>query len=147
MFPFSGPSRVTAKVLSEDPRDLEHRLLTVLCLVAALVSFLVVIPMNVVHHFPLRVHLVMGGFGTAAFVLFLVCRSGRYPGVLSLAVMLGTLDFLWFLKGASSGAIPLFFVLPTAFAVIFFRGRKLGALLVFLLLNGTVIFAVDFFWP
>ena len=147
MFPFSGSSRFNARVLPEDPRDLEHRLLTILCLVAALVSFLVVIPMNLVHHFPLRVHLVMGGFGAASFALYLACRGGRYPGVLSLAVMLATLDFVWFFKGASSGAIPLFFVLPTTFAVIFFRGRKLGILLGFLLLNGVLIFAADLLWP
>ncbi|WP_306599209.1 PAS domain-containing hybrid sensor histidine kinase/response regulator [Geothrix sp. 21YS21S-2] len=147
MFPFSGSSRFNARVLPEDPRDLEHRLLTILCLVAALVSFLVVIPMNLVHHFPLRVHLVMGGFGAASFALYLACRGGRYPGVLSLAVMLATLDFVWFFKGASSGAIPLFFVLPTTFAVIFFRGRKLGILLGLLLLNGVLIFAADLLWP
>jgi len=147
MFPFSGSSRFNARALPEDPRDLEHRLLTILCLVAALVSFLVVIPMNLVHHFPLRVHLVMGGFGAASFALYLACRGGRYPGVLSLAVMLATLDFVWFFKGASSGAIPLFFVLPTTFAVIFFRGRKLGILLGFLLLNGVLIFAADLLLP
>ncbi len=147
MFPFSGSSRFTARVLPEDPRDLEHRLLTILCLVAALVSFLAVIPINLVHHFPLRVHLVMGGFGVAAFALYLACRGGRYPGVLSLAAMVGTLDFVWFFKGASGGPIPLFFVLPTAFTVIFFRGRKLAILLGLLLLNGALIFAADLLMP
>jgi len=141
--PASLVQMVIDSVSAQREPCMELRLFKLLCLAATLLTFLVVLPVNLLLRLPLGISLVNLAFGVATFVLYLASCRGRYcPGSLFFLFMLN-LNLIWFANGGSQGSIGFFFFIAFIYPLIFFRGAKRCLLLATAIVNGAGLLAVE----
>ncbi len=127
--------------------DLEMRLYRMLTLAAALLSFLVIIPTNLVQNTSPYVNLAVLIFGCAAALLYLASHRSRIFPKLFFLLMLLTLNVTWFLNGGSQGSVGFYFFSAVTYPLIFFRGRARWSLLLLFIVDGVLLLTTDFRFP
>lgn len=108
-----------------------------LCLLAGMVSLLIVIPMNHFQNMSVWVNRVVFVFGLTSLGCAWAARRGRFLKHTMVLAITACLDLVWFANGGSQGSIGLFFFTEALFLVLFLHRRsKLASLL---LLLGNII--------
>jgi PAS domain S-box-containing protein len=119
-----------------DPEPvMEMHLFRLLCLVAAALTLLVVVPVDHLTHFSPLVTLADLVFGVTSLLFYLASRRGRYHRKSLFFLYLLNLDLSWFATNGSQGTVSLFFFNLFIYALIFFRGKVRWLLLTVALAN------------
>ncbi|GFO66803.1 hypothetical protein GMLC_03820 [Geomonas limicola] len=103
---------------------MEQSLFRLLCLCAALLSLLVIAPIDFTIDLPRHIVILDVAFGLCALVLYRQARRGRYLRKTLLLCYLVDLSLCWFGVNGSQGSIPFFYFTGFVYALIFFRGRE-----------------------
>src|SRR5512136_2971011 len=91
-----------------DP-GLERHIFRLTTLIISLLSFLILIPSNLLQDIPYLASVPIALCGGVSFALYLAARKGNNHENALLVVILGTLNATWFLNGGSEGSVPYFF--------------------------------------
>jgi len=135
------------RLLPDRTLDLEQRFFQGLCLLAALVSIFVVIPLDLFQDLGPWVDAVSLCFGVVSLAIYWEARHGRYLRKAMLFSYVVCLDLLWFPNGGSQGSIGLHFFEVGLGLVLFFRGRFRYAGLALLVANITALLLAERAWP
>ncbi len=139
--------RFFARFLPERGQELEARLFQGLTLLAGLLSFLVVLPLNYFQKlFPL-VNVLVAVLGLASFAIFWAARRGHPLRGVYFVLLLGLLDVIWFGNAGSEGSIGMFFLSASVYLVIFFTGWRRAFMLMLFLVNGSGLYLAERAWP
>ena len=140
-------ARLGAYFALEDAPNLRERVYEALCLVSALITFLVIIPVNALQALPVSVNAASLGFGGASMGLWLLARRGRrYPTALILALLL-LLGATWFPNAGTDGSIPFYFFIPVCCAALLFDGRRMWVLVLLVLAEAMGLVVLETMRP
>ena len=111
-------------LLTGDPDEsLEQRFFRLLCLVAAILSVLIITPVDVLLGLPWPPILGTLTFGLMMFLLYGESRKGRIYPKTGFVMQVLLLNGTWFTSNGSTGGVGLFFFAAVMYAMVFFRGR------------------------
>ena len=126
---------------------MEQGLFRLLCLSAALLTLLVIVPVEVAIELPTLVLLMDTGFGLCALCLYLQARRGRYLVKTLFFLYLADLTCDWFATNGSQGSVPFFYFNAFIYALIFFRGRQRWLLLVVAIVDVALLLVAEGSFP
>jgi len=131
----------------EHDTGMEQGLFRLLCLSAALLTLLVIVPVETAIELPTPVLLLDTGFGLTALCLYLQSRRERYLVKTLFFLYLTDLTCNWFAVNGSQGSIPFFYFNAFIYALIFFRGRQRWLLLVLAIVDVALLLVAESIFP
>jgi PAS domain S-box-containing protein len=126
---------------------MEQRLFRLLCLMAAALTFLVLVPVEALIGLPAGVIAPDLAFGLGALCLYWQARAGRFLIQGLFWIYLADLALSWYPHGGSQGSMPFFFFNAFFYTLIFFRGRQRFTLLVTALALLVALLLSELFVP
>ncbi len=129
-----------------DP-GLENHIFRLITLIIFLLTFLVLIPTNLLQGISYFVNFPIALCGGVSFALYLAARKGNNHVNAMLVMILGTINASWFLDRGSEGSAPYFFFPVCMYPLIFFRGWKRGLILAGVIANGCMLMALSHRFP
>jgi PAS domain S-box-containing protein len=136
-----------AWLLSRDEPDLRRRLFRGISLVSGILTFLVVVPVNLSQKLPWIANLGAAAFGASALGAYLAAVRGRYLFQSFFWTFLGLLSVLWFANAGSQGPTAMFFFAGAIYVLVIFEGRARWALLGLLLAHGVGLHVLERLYP
>jgi len=115
--------KMRSSVSAESEPLMHLRLFRLMCLVATVLTFFVVIPANHLLHVPPSINLVAIIFGVGSFLFYRESCRGRYHITSFFVLFMLHLNLIWFVNGASQGSVSFYFFVAFVFLMIFFQGR------------------------
>gem|GEM_PF-1948378 len=137
----------TSIIAMEHDTGMEQGLFRLLCLSAALLTLLVIVPVETAIELPTPVLLLDTGFGLTALCLYLQSRRERYLVKTLFFLYLTDLTCNWFAVNGSQGSIPFFYFNAFIYALIFFRGRQRWLLLVLAIVDVALLLVAESIFP
>lgn len=122
---------------------MELRLFKLLCVVATLLVFLVILPVNYLLHLSPGISLAVGFLGLSTIFFFLEARRGRYHVASFFLLLMLNLNLTWFANGGSQESIIFYFFAAFVYVLVFFRGGLRWLLLSLAIANGAGLLAVE----
>lgn len=123
--------------------EVELRMYRILTLIAAVISFCVVIPANLIQHIPLQVSIATALFGCMTLALYVLSRKEKmYPTLLFFSILI-LLNYCWVPNAGSTGSVPYYFFTGIIFLVFFFRGWKRVLFLAIVLTNVIALLEME----
>ena len=77
--------------------------------------------------------------GCGSFFLYRVALGGNHYNNTLLAMLLVTINVIWFFNGGSDGSVPYFIFPICMYPLIIFRGKKRWTTLAAIIVNGCVL--------
>jgi len=134
--------------VSVESEPLMHlRLFRLLCIVATVLNFFVVIPANHLLRVPPSINLAAIIFGGGAFFFYRESCRGRYHITSFFFLFMLHLNLIWFVNGASQGSVSFYFFVAFVFLMIFFQGRVRWLLLAAAIVNVVGLIAAESHLP
>ena len=137
------------KELSFSPEiepSLERRLFRLICLTITFITFLL-IPANYLQNLPLMVNVTLALLGCGSLILYRAALRGNHCNNTLLALLLATINVIWFFNGGSDGSVPYFFFPICMYPLIIFRGKKRWTTLAAIIVNGCVLIWLSYRYP
>lgn len=127
--------------------EIELRLYKQLTIIATVLSFFLIIPLNLLQRIPVQVDIAVAVFGIASVLLYLIALKNRiYPTGFFLAI-LSLLNYSWFYNAGSTGSVPYYFFVAIIYLVFFFRGWKRLVLMFMTLTNVILLMTLEILHP
>ncbi len=140
---------IIRKELSFSPEiepSLERRLFRLLCLTITFITFLL-IPANYLQNLPLMVNATLALLGCGSLILYRVALGGNHYNNTLLAMLLATINVIWFFNGGSDGSVAYFIFPICMYPLIIFRGKKRWTILAAIIVNGCVLIWLSYRYP
>jgi hypothetical protein len=138
------------KELSYSPEiepSLERRLFRLLCLNITFNTIFLLIPANYLQNLPLMVNATLALLGCGSLILYRAAHRGNHYNNTLLAMLLATINVIWFFNGGSDGSVPYFFFPICMYPLIIFHGKKRWATLAAIIVNGCVLIWLSYRYP
>ena len=134
-------------LLPDNDLDIRDSYYQALCLTAAVLVAIVVLPTNYLQGMQVSVGVTALLFGVLAFALYLASLRGHFfPTALWLALMAAA-TVAWFPNAGSSGSVVFFFFPALMFAVVSFGGVRRWVLTSLVFVNVGALLWADHRWP
>ena len=134
-------------LLPDNDLDIRDSYYQALCLTAAVLVAIVVLPTNYLQGMQVSVGVTALLFGVLAFALYLASLRGHFfPTALRLALMAAA-TVAWFPNAGSSGSVVFFFFPAAMFAVVSFGGVRRWVLTSLVFVNVGALLWADHRWP
>lgn len=134
-------------IWKDEDSSMELLLFRLLCLSAAVISFLVVIPANHLSDLPARMNVVVASFGVCSLFLARRACRGTYHVKTLYFLYLALLNLIWFDNGGSGGSISYYFLCVFLYVPIFFRGSLRLLLLAVTIADASLLHLSEFLVP
>ena len=126
---------------------MQRRLFRMICMITALLSFLVILPLNYMQGLPATINLGIIVFGLLCLYLYRESLNNRDHVLTYFVTLLLLLDLIWFPNAGSSGSIIYYFAAAVIYPMAFCRGSLRWTLLFGLVANIFVLMIVEYFYP
>ncbi|MBJ6724118.1 ATP-binding protein [Geomesophilobacter sediminis] len=126
---------------------MELRLYRLVCLIAWVASFFLVLPINYLQQISPYVNYVVAIYGAFNVFLYLASLRGRYYTKIFFIALLLALNATWFFNGGSKGGVSYYFFAAFFYSVIFYRGMERWAMVGASILNCLCLVASEAYFP
>ena len=138
---------VATKLVHDELQTLQVRLFRLIALAVAIICLFVVVPVNLLVGLPWGenfITVLLAGFG---FFLYQQSLKGKNYFFLLITVLVFGFDLCWFMEDGSLGSMTFYFFPVILYSITTFRGRKLWLANGFLVLNTSLLFVLEYFYP
>jgi PAS domain S-box-containing protein len=134
-------------VARDQTLSMQRRLYRMICLITAMLSFLMILPLNYLLDLPPGVNLGILVFGLLCLLLYRDSLRGRDHVLAYFIALIVLLDSIWFLNGGTSGSIIYYFAAAVIYPMALCRGNLRWMLVFGLVINVFVLMITEYLFP
>ena len=127
--------------------SMQRRLYRMICLITALLCFLVILPLNYLQNLPPLINLGIILFGLLCLYLYKESLRGRDHVLTFFISLMLLLDMIWFPNAGSSGSLIYYFAAAVIYPMAFCRGSLRWTLVFGLVANIFALMIVEYLYP
>jgi two-component system, cell cycle sensor histidine kinase and response regulator CckA len=127
--------------------SMQRRLYRMICLITALLCFLVILPLNYLQDLPPLINVGIIIFGLLCLYLYWETFHGRDRVLTYFIMLLLLLDLIWFPNAGSGGSIIYYFAAAIIYPMAFCRGRLRWILVFGLVANVFALMIIEYLYP
>jgi len=139
--------RLFSHLEPDDSHPLPIRLFQLICATAAILCLLVILPVNSFQNLPREVNVADALLGITAGFCYWESGRGRHHILGFFVILILLVDPVWYLNGGSMGSITYYFFPVLLYPLAIFQGRMRWITAIFLVLNVSGLFLLEYFYP